>query len=274
MMKHNNPPQVLKVVPKNRHKDGLELIQSMRTLKNQYGASCLKLSTEDAAMSFDQIAFWTQLADGILPVMVKIGGPNARNDIKQLLAMNIDGLIAPMVESVYGLENFLTAVRDFTTPMQMQRLAKQINIETVTAVEKLDDILASPEAAFLDEITIGCSDLSQSLKKDRSDPEVQRLVKQTVVKIKAKNINVSVGGGIAPDTIDTILQDIQPHHFNTRMVTFSVHPGQSYRTAVTETLYFELKMLEHDVSKGFISRDEEKFRARQLKTRLADIPVD
>lgn len=270
----NKPPQVFNVIPKHRKEARQELIQFMHTLKTEFGASCLKLSTEDAAMSFEQIRFWTQLADGILPVMVKIGGPNARNDIKQLLAMSIDGLIAPMVESVYGLENFLAAVRDFTTPMQMQRLAKQINIETVTAVEKLDAILASPEAAFLDEITIGCSDLSQSLKKERSDPEVQRLVKQTVAKIKAKNINVSVGGGIAPDTIDPILNDVQPHQFNTRMVTFSVHPGQSYRAAVTETLYFELKMLEHDSSKGFISRDEEKFRACQLKTRLADIPVD
>jgi citrate lyase beta subunit len=269
-----NPPQILTVIPARRKDMGRELVASMRTLKNEFGASCLKLSTEDAAMSFEQIRFWTQLSDGVLPVMVKIGGPNARNDIKQLLAMNIDGLIAPMVESVYGLENFLAAVRDFTTPMQMQRLAKQINIETVTAVEKLDDILASPDIALLDEITIGCSDLSQSLKKDRSHPEVQRMVKQTVAKIKAKNINVSVGGGIAPDTIDAILSDVEPHQFNTRVVTFSVKPGQSYRTAVTETLYFELKMLAHDSSKGFISRDEEKFRARQLKARLADIFVD
>ena len=266
-----NPPQILKVFPGRKKDIGLELIQSLSSLKDDFGASCLKLSTEDAGMSFEQIHFWTELADGVLPVMVKIGGPNARNDIKQLLSMNIDGLIAPMVESAYGLENFLAAIRDFTTPMQMQRLVKQINIETATAVEKLDDILAAPEAALLDEITIGCSDLSQSLKKDRLDPVVQVVVREAVAKIKAKNINVSVGGGIAPDTIDDILDDIRPHQFNTRMVTFSVQPGQSYCAAVAQTLYFELKMLEHDLKKGFISLDEEKFRARQLRTRLADL---
>ncbi|GJL77916.1 MAG: aldolase [Nitrospinaceae bacterium] len=268
---NSNPPQFLKIIPTGKRGIGLELMQSMRFLKEEFGASCLKLSTEDAGMSFEQIRFWTELADGILPVMVKIGGPNARNDIKQLLSFNIDGLIAPMVESTYGLENFLSAVQDFTTPLQMQRLVKQVNIETVTGVDKLDEILAAPEANLLDEITIGCSDLSQSLKKDRLDPVVQSLVKQTVAKIKARKINVSVGGGIAPDTIDEILRDIQPHQFNTRMVTFTVHPGQRYRAAVAETLYFELKMLEHDLAKGFISRDEEKFRARQLRTRLADL---
>ena len=268
-------PQLIQVIsPRAKKGSTQNLIECLLRLKNQFGASCLKLSTEDAAMSFEQIRFWTQLAQGVLPVMVKIGGPNARNDIKQLLSLNIDGLIAPMVESVYGLENFLAAVRDFTTPMQMQRLVKQINIETVTAVEQLDAILASPEADLLDEITIGCSDLSQSLKKDRMDPEVQRLVREAVGRIKANNIKVSVGGGIAPDTIDAILLDIHPHQFNTRVVTFSVQPGKSYQTAVTETLEFELRMLENDLKKGFISLDEEKFRSRQLRKRLADFLPD
>lgn len=267
---NNKQPQLIKVISPRVKDSAKNLIQSLRNLKNRYGASCLKLSTEDAAMSFEQIRFWTELADGVLPVMVKIGGPNARNDIKQLLALNIDGLIAPMVESAYGLENFLAAVRDFTTPMQMQRLVKQINIETVTAVEQLDSILAVPEADLLDEITIGCSDLSQSLKKDRMDAEVLSLVRSAVARIKARRIKVSVGGGIAPDTIDAILQDVQPHQFNTRVVTFSVEPGQSYRTAVTETIDFELQMLAHDLKKGFISLDEEKFRARQLRKRLAE----
>lgn len=269
---NSNPPRFLEVVPGHR-KDN-DLIQSLRSLKDQFGASCLKLSTEDAGMSFEQIRFWMHLADGVLPVLVKIGGPNARNDIKQLLSMNVDGLIAPMVESVYALENFLTAVGDLAAPMQMQRLVKQINIETETAVEKLDDILASPEAALLDEITVGCSDLSQSLKKDRMDSGVQNLVRRAVAKIKARGLRVSIGGGVAPDSIDAILSDVQPHKFNTRMVTFTVSPGRSYRAAVAETLCFELRTLERDLHKGFISQDEEEFRARRLRTRMAGLRRD
>jgi hypothetical protein len=74
-----------------------------------------------------------------------------------------------MVESPYGLENFIAAVRDFTTPMQFGRLNKHINVETVTAVKQLDDILNAPEAKFSNEVTIGCSDLSSSLKKSWVD---------------------------------------------------------------------------------------------------------
>lgn len=256
---------VLKVVPVKPKKD---LLSSMRILKSHFGACGLKLSTEDAAMSIEQIAYWAEVSGNTLSTVVKIGGPNARNDIKQLLPLNIDGLIAPMVESPYGLENFITAVRDFTTPMQFERLKKQINIETETAVRQLDSILSVPEAKYIDEITIGCSDLSESMKKPRWDTSFTTKVEKVVKKIQRKNIPVSVGGGITPETINEFLEQARPDNFNTRIITFKVEPGRDYREAVQSALRFEILMLEHDSSLKFISRDEEKFRIKELKKRL------
>ncbi|MBT5029337.1 MAG: hypothetical protein HOL15_04715 [Nitrospinaceae bacterium] len=255
----------LKVVPV---KPGQNLRSELLLLKKQFGACGLKLSTEDAAMSLEQIAFWAESAGNALPAMVKIGGPNARNDIKQLLPMHIDGLIAPMVESPYGLENFIAAVRDFTTPMQFERLKKQINIETETAVRQLDSILSAPEAKYIDEITIGCSDLSESMKQPRWDASFMALVVQVVKKIQKNNISVSVGGGITPDTIEGLLEQVRPDKFNTRVITFKVEPDRDYRLAVQSALRFEILMLEHDSCHNFISRDEEKFRIKELKKRL------
>jgi hypothetical protein len=264
-MKSKKPS--LKIMPvKKAESFQATLVRSLRHLKNDFGACGLKLSTEDAAMTIDQIKFWADVS--LLPAIVKIGGPNARNDIKQLVPLNIDGLIAPMVESPYGLENFISAVKDFTTPMQFGRLNKHINIETVTAVKQLDDILNAPEAKFLDEITIGCSDLSGSLKKSGVDRSVLNRVARAVKKIRLKKISVSVGGGVQPETIDDFLKKVQPDKFNTRVVTFNVVPGQKYGQAVAEALRFEILMLEHDAGQGFITRDEEKFRIKELKKRL------
>ena len=264
-MKSKQPP--LKIMPvKKTESFQATLGRTLRKLKNDFGACGLKLSTEDAAMTINQIKFWADLS--VLPVVVKIGGPNARNDIKQLVSLNIDGLIAPMVESPYGLENFILAVQDFTTPMQFERLNKHINIETITAVKQLDDILNVPEAKFLNEITIGCSDLSGSLKKPTMEGSVLNLVARVVKKIQSKKITVSVGGGIQPSSIDGFLKKIQPNKFNTRVVTFDVVPGQKYNQAVAEALQFEILMLEHDARQGFITRDEEKFRIKELKQRL------
>lgn len=240
----------------------------LRGLKTRYGASGLKLSTEDAAMSLRQIGYWNQLCAGIMPVVVKIGGPNARNDVKQLVALNVDGLIAPMVESVYGLENYIEAIRDFTTPIRFKTLDKHINIETITAVEHLDEILNSPLADLLDEITIGCKDLSKSMKKSVHDKHLRERVKDVVQRIKSRQITVSIGGGITPDSIDEVLDEIQPDRFNTRLITFDVKPGNSYHDAVCEALQFEMLMLANDSKEGFISREEEKLRISEIKKRL------
>lgn len=256
---------ILQVVPVKQD-DGLRSF--LLHLKNRFGACGLKLSTEDAAMSIEQIGHWAELVGNTLSTVVKIGGPNARNDIKQLLLLDIDGLIAPMVESPYGLENFISAVRDFTTPMQFERLKKQINIETETAVQQLDSILSAPEAKYIDEITIGCSDLSGSMKKPRWDASFMALVVKVIKKIQKKKIPVSVGGGITPGTINGHLGKIQPNKFNTRVITFNVEPGCDYREAVQSALRFEILMLEHDSALKFISRDEEKFRVKELKKRL------
>ena len=242
------------------------LDRSLRKLKTEYDACGLKLSTEDAGMTIDQIKFWAEFS--LLPVVVKIGGPNARNDIKQLVPLKIEGLIAPMVESPYGLENFITAVKDFATHKQFEKLSRHINIETVTAVKQLDSILNIPEAEFLDEITIGCSDLSNSLKKPAIDRALLNRVARVVKKVQLKKIPVSVGGGIQPDTIDGFLKKVQPDKFNTRVVTFNASPARKYEQAVAEALRFEILMLEHDASQGFITRDEEKFRTQELKKRL------
>ena len=242
------------------------LARSLRKLKTEYDACGLKLSTEDAGMTIPQIKFWADFS--MLPVVVKIGGPNARNDIKQLVPLKIEGLIAPMVESPYGLENFITAVKDFATHKQFEKLSRHINIETVTAVKQLDSILNIPEAEFLDEITIGCSDLSSSLKKPVIDRALLNRVARVVKKVQLKKIPVSVGGGIQPDTIDGFLKKVQPDKFNTRVVTFNASPARKYEQAVAEALRFEILMLEHDASQGFITRDEEKFRTQELKKRL------
>mgnify|MGYP001274701047 FL=1 len=242
------------------------LARSLRKLKTEYDACGLKLSTEDAGMTIPQIKFWADFS--MLPVVVKIGGPNARNDIKQLVPLKIEGLIAPMVESPYGLENFITAVKDFATHKQFEKLSRHINIETVTAVKQLDSILNIPEAEFLDEITIGCSDLSNSLKKPAIDRALLNRVARVVKKVQLKKIPVSVGGGIQPDTIDGFLKKVQPDKFNTRVVTFNASPARKYEQAVAEALRFEILMLEHDAEQGFITRKEEKFRTEELKKRL------
>jgi len=241
----------------------------LQRLKLEQGAIGIKLSTEDSAMSHAQIEEWVRIARGILPVHVKIGGPNARYDIKSILPMDVDGVIGPMIESPYALENFISAVRDFCSPLQYRRIKKCVNIETAFAIRHLDEILNSPFARDIDEVTIGSSDLLQSLGAKRSSADFIDLVRTTILRIKKSGFSVSLGGGIQPNTIDQILRDAQPAKFNTRIVAFACDGRETFRTAVEEALRFELLMLRNDLNKGFLSLDEEHCRALEIQKRLA-----
>ncbi len=244
------------------------ILETLRRMKTRFGICGLKLSTEDAAMSLDQIDSWNRLCQGILPVVVKIGGPNARNDIRQMLKLNVQGLIAPMVESAFGLENYIEALRDYTTPLRFQALEKHINIETLIAVNQLEAILDSPSAKYIDEITIGQKDLSRSMQRSVNDPEVQATVHQVVQQVRSRNIPVSIGGGIIPNTIGDVLRNLSPDRFNTRILSFSVDSRSSYHEAVQEALEFEIMALKHDATQGFVTHDEAIVRVQELHKRL------
>ncbi len=266
----NTRPARLTVLPYRLSPVESDLQQRLQVLKENYACCGIKLSTEDAAMGFEQIGSWVRMAGGILPIVVKIGGPNARNDIRQLMDKGVDGFIAPMVESAYGLENFLDALKDYCPGPKYAMIKKQINIETKVALENLDSILENPGSGELDEITIGCTDLSKSLKTSPDDPDLQIRVRSAINTIQSKGFPVSLGGSIHPGGIDDLLSNIRPQRFNTRILTFQTGVLQQYRTAVSEALKFEIAMLRQDREQGFISEKEEVSRIGQLESRLKE----
>ena len=78
----------------------------LKNLKN-LGVSGVKQSTEDEGSSFDDISLMRKITKKIgLNLNVKIGGCEAKNDIFFCKRVNVDGIVAPMVESKYALKKF------------------------------------------------------------------------------------------------------------------------------------------------------------------------
>jgi len=173
-----------------------------------------------------------------------------------------------MVESVYGLDNYVEALKDYTTPVTFDTLDKHINIETTIALENLDNILSCNSIKFIDEITIGRKDLSKSMNCEIEDPRLTYAVMDAIEKIRFKGITVSVGGGITPTSIDNLLKQIKPKKFNTRLITFDFQANRSYSESVSEALNFEILALKNDHSMGFISREEEDCRLQEIQGRM------
>ena len=102
-----------------------------------------------------------------------------------------------------------------------------INIETITTVNNLDEILKLEGIDQIKSMTVGRVDLTGSMSKQRDQiesSEITEIVATTLSKIKDKGKKTAVGGGISTDAIPNIKYFISNNlidKFETRKVVFS-----------------------------------------------------
>ena len=208
-------------------------------LRDSHGCLGMKMSTEDMGDSFEWINIVAnKVLSDVLPVYVKIGGPNATGDIKQALSLGVAGIIAPMVESPYALKIYINALRNFIPRNVLDEMLRGFNAETITCYNMLDEILKIPEVEELNHISIGRGDLFRSMGKTWDDPEVLQVTIDMVDKIQAASIPVSVATP-TPQSALNLVSMIQPDKINSANVYFSVSETPDIQEAFKKGLIFE-----------------------------------
>jgi HpcH/HpaI aldolase/citrate lyase family protein len=234
----------------NGHKFNGNWISEIRAyavkLRDVFGIIALKMGTEVEDNSFEEIDNYQLLFGGILPIIVKIGGPEARNDMRQLTNIGVSGFVAPMIESPYALKNHFVALKSTLDEGTYKRLFKAINFETITAFGNREEIFSQPEIAELDQVTIGRGDLSSSMGYTVDHPEVLKVSREICRMSHEKGLLVSVGGGVTPKGAQKAAEAIEPDKVNTRNVVISLEKSANLGESVTEALNFERLMLEYD----------------------------
>jgi len=178
----------------------------------------IKTGTEVEDMGFEEISYLREIA-GDFPLTVKIGGPEARNDMRHCFKTGVDIILAPMVETVYALNNFVSTMKELQSQYtDTPRLA--VNIESKTAVHNIDAMLDSRAFDSIFQVTIGRSDLSGSMHMHIDDPEVTRLASRVVRKVRKYKRATSLGGGLNLSNIENIVQSIPLDRVNSRHIVF------------------------------------------------------
>ena len=148
-----------------------------------------------------------------LPPLVRIPSPDP-HEARQVLDGGASGVLAPYVESPEQVRELVGATK--LRPLKGERLSEalrnqgslesklkdylrewnkenflMINIESVPAIERLDQILAEPG---LDGIIIGPHDLSLSLglPEQYHAPRFEEVVRQIISKVRGKNLGVGI----------------------------------------------------------------------------------
>ncbi|MCX7679090.1 MAG: HpcH/HpaI aldolase/citrate lyase family protein [Spirochaetes bacterium] len=215
------------------------LIKMLRELYCDHGLVALKGGTEVEDMSFEEIAFLKALGGDLLPIIVKIGGPEARNDMRACKSIGIDCILAPMIESEYALVNFVQTVQSIYGD-DLPFLA--INIETITGFENLDRITSCEEFAYIDQVTVGRSDLSASMHKTNDDEDVYMVTESIVRWSEELGKITSVGGKITVNNAPVIQSRIRPHRINTRHMVFELSKCPDIGMGIRRGLEFEIEL--------------------------------
>lgn len=260
--------------------DSTPLRTRLEELVNESGLVALKTGTEVEDMSFAEIALLRELSQGLVPLFVKIGGPEARNDIRELNRLGVDGLIAPMIESPYALQNFIGSLRDCLSTVDYERIEKGINLETITGFQNMNAILERPEAAELDQVTAARSDLSGSMGGlSTNDPRVSESCAAIVARCRKGGLRTSIGGGILPEAAGELIAAAAPDTINTRHMVLDCTAMQatgSVAGCVRAALEFELALslrLAAEPTAG-MRAGAHQARARTLQQRLAHSTVE
>src|SRR3990167_4007382 len=221
------------------------LREQLMLLREECGATSLKVSTEDAGMGYDEIRTVHRLFHDILAIQAKIGGPEARQDMRSVVDIGCRSVVGPMIESGYSLQKFIESLKEELGEKVYGFIGKQINIETEVACRNLDEIFARPEISELDQITVGRTDLCRSLGREPNHPEVQRRGGGVGNAAKSHGIAVSVGGRITPKDAVHLMERCAPTLLNTREVGFDPAACGDPEEAVRRIVYFEIAVLEH-----------------------------
>ncbi len=253
---------------------GLEnkLSKQLTKLKENYGLKAVKAEFEAEGASFRDLVRLRRLTAGLgIKLFLKIGGVEAVNDIKDSLDIGVDGLIAPMVESKFGVEKFIQACRRIYKNTDIHLT---LNIETKNAVNQIDEILQYAQSK-VHAITVGRTDLSQSYFRDDIFPDsefVTDILEMLGGKIKHYKFLASVGGSISIQSLQIFKNHSKiPRLFDqieTRKVIFPAKTLLSNVSAVKEALKFEELFILSKKEINDLFMESEIARLTQLERRL------
>jgi len=250
-----------------------ELVDQLILIKKEFGLSAIKAEFEAEGSSFRDILRLRRLtAKHDVPLYIKIGGVEALRDIKDALDFGVEGLIAPMVESPFGVLKFSEAVSSIYCD---QKIFKSINIETQESVKNFSKILEVAKGN-IDNITIGRTDLSRSYFDNSITPDssvIFDVIECLIDKVEGTGLSLTVGGSINKESIrllnnQTNRKENWISSIETRKIILPFEEMVGKSNALFEALQFEKLYLRYKLKcEAWLSRADQE-RLAILETRI------
>lgn len=251
----------------------VSVYEKLRKLKSHYGLYGIKAEFGEEGASFRELMRLCRISSDLdISVYLKIGGVEAKTDAKDAFELDIKGVIAPMVESPFGLEKFVSIIDNV---YGAQPVYKAINIETKGSVENLEEIL-DYAVGKIDQVTVGRSDLSASYFNKDIYPDSEFIlnkIREIGLACKKRNIKMGIGGSVSKNTINIFRGDDELRELiqfiETRKVILPTRFWFANDNVINAVLDFEKSYVESVAAFNNYHASSEMKRIDELKRRVS-----
>ena len=210
--------------------------------------SALKGEFEAEGLSRDAVASEAAFAarHGV-PYLVKIGGCEAKSDMRFLIKQGIRSVVAPMIESPFAMRKY----QEMLPPGAFDHVG--VTIETADAVARIEPILDA--GLKLTEVTVGRSDLTASYGGQSVDcAETVAMVKTVARAARQRGLPTTIGGSVNARTVQLLREDDELRDLvgsvETRKCVMKIdrflEPGALEEALAVEALLLDCQIAEHD----------------------------
>tara|TARA_R110002012_G_scaffold308252_1_gene514374 strand:+ start:765 stop:1562 length:798 start_codon:yes stop_codon:yes gene_type:complete len=257
-------------------KQEFKCAQLLTELVETSGVIGIKTSFEDEGTTFEEVMRLKEICNQAnTKLTLKIGGPEDKRSMVDATTIGVKGMVAPMVESAFGLQKFIKAVNTVLTEDVISALNLYVNIETISGIKDIDAIVATDEFKQLHGVTIGRVDLVGSLGKDRSYANsdfIYKSAKTVFSKVKDAGLKACLGGAInveSKDFISKLYSEGLLDKFETRYVVFD--PSISLKDlsrSLAKAQVFEYEWLKCKRENYLSQANKELSRIEMIQSRI------
>lgn len=249
-----------------------KLSELLSTLSAKHGACGIKAEYENEGTTELEMHWLKDIAKSI-ELTLKIGGVEAISDIKRAINIGVDTIVAPMAESAFAVSKFSLAIKKYLSHTDVKTA---INVETITAYNNLQDIIAECLKGGIGGVTVGRVDLLASMGLDRTLAQSERMMQicsDIFIQAKEAGLSTTLGGAISKQSIDFIRELCDKSlldKFETRKIVFKAGAQKDIASALDTALEFELCWLELKSNSYASMAQEDKERIKMLQARRGE----
>jgi len=229
-----------------------KMTELLKRGREEFGVVSVKAEFEAEGTRMDELLRLVDVARAAgLPLTVKIGGCEAIRDLLEAKQIGVKYIVAPMVETPYALEKFITAKNMVYSKEERIDTDFLTNMETISGYDSR--VAMIEKASILDGIqgfVFGRVDFVGSLGRDResiNDQDVTDHILEVSSLAKAARLDLVIGGGVSIAALDVIKQVASVHlsRFETRKVIFGSDAAflPNLEQGLLNAVHFELLWL-------------------------------